>query len=330
MRLVLRQPAIAGLAVAEQVLDHMKGMLNLRPDARLELLEPILQPPQFVCRQGLAHAALHRHQPFDGLALVLGTFLDALVTRISEHRALLAMQQGVGLAHVAGVGGRRDQRMHQPRLSIDANVRLHAELPVVTLLGLVHLRVARLGLVLCRGWGRNQRGIDDRPFTQDQALFGQMGVDRLEDLACEPVRFEQTSEFQQGGRIRCRLPRQINPHEAADRLTVVQCVPSPRRTARSTAGPRTCAASATDRSAAVPGPRPSGRTARSPPPTPPTAWPRGSRQESGRAASASSSRRTPGRKSSIASVKVSLEGQRQNYLAWAQAAGAQGNNSVLL
>ena len=71
LRLILRQPAIAGLAVAEQVLDHMKGVLDLRPDARLELLEPILQPAQFICRQGLAHAALHRHQPFNGLVLVL-------------------------------------------------------------------------------------------------------------------------------------------------------------------------------------------------------------------------------------------------------------------
>ena len=86
------------LAMPKQVLDHMKGMLHLRPDARLELLEPNLQPAQFFCRQDLAHAALHRHQPFDGLALVLGTFLNALVTRITESGALLAMQQGVGLA----------------------------------------------------------------------------------------------------------------------------------------------------------------------------------------------------------------------------------------
>lgn len=42
VRLVLRQPAVAGLAVTEQVLDHMEGMLHLHPDARLEFLELIV------------------------------------------------------------------------------------------------------------------------------------------------------------------------------------------------------------------------------------------------------------------------------------------------
>lgn len=142
MSLVLHQPAAAGLAMPERVLDHMEGMLHLRPGARLELLELILQPAQFICRQALAHAALHRHQPFNGLALVLGTFLDALVTRITEYGALLAVQKGMGLAEVAGVGGCRDQRMHQSRLGIDADVRLHAEVSVLTLFRLVHLRRA--------------------------------------------------------------------------------------------------------------------------------------------------------------------------------------------
>lgn len=97
LSLVLRQPAVAGLAMPEEVLDNMKGMLHLRPDARLELFEPILQPAQFICRQGLAHAALHRHQPFDGLALVLGTFLNALVTPIAKHGAFLAVQRRTGV-----------------------------------------------------------------------------------------------------------------------------------------------------------------------------------------------------------------------------------------
>ena len=43
LRLVFRQSAIAGLAMPEQVLDHLKRMFDLRPDARLELLEPVLQ-----------------------------------------------------------------------------------------------------------------------------------------------------------------------------------------------------------------------------------------------------------------------------------------------
>ena len=33
-------------------------------------------------------------------------------------------------------------RVHQARVSVDPDVRLHAEVPLVALLGLVHLRVA--------------------------------------------------------------------------------------------------------------------------------------------------------------------------------------------
>lgn len=55
LRLFLRQPAIAGLAMPEEVLDHMKRMLDLRPDAGsvfkgvLLLLEDFGKPrPKFV------------------------------------------------------------------------------------------------------------------------------------------------------------------------------------------------------------------------------------------------------------------------------------------
>lgn len=109
--------------MSEQVLDHMEGMLDLCPDACLELLEPILQPAQLIRWQRLAHAALRRDQPFDGLALVLRPLLHALVARIAKHRALLTVQQSMGLADVTGVGGSRDQRMHQARLGIDADAK---------------------------------------------------------------------------------------------------------------------------------------------------------------------------------------------------------------
>ncbi|MCY1311001.1 hypothetical protein D9M70_612520 [compost metagenome] len=51
--------------------------------------------------------------------------------------------------------------MHQSRVSIHADVRLHAEVVLVALLGLVHLRIALLILVFGRTRRMNQRGIDD-------------------------------------------------------------------------------------------------------------------------------------------------------------------------
>ena len=41
------------------------------------------------------------------------------------------MQQAVSLGHVAGVGRRADDGVHQARLCVTTNVRLHAKVPLV-------------------------------------------------------------------------------------------------------------------------------------------------------------------------------------------------------
>ena len=59
------------------------------------------------------------------------------------------------------VGGRDAGAMDQASLAAGADVQLHADVPLVALLGLVHLRVAALLLVLGRGRRGNQGGIDN-------------------------------------------------------------------------------------------------------------------------------------------------------------------------
>jgi hypothetical protein len=49
-------------------------------------------------------------------------------------------------------------------------MRLHAELPLIALLGLVHLGVAFTAAALGRTRSSDQRGIDRRPSLQEQAL----------------------------------------------------------------------------------------------------------------------------------------------------------------
>ena len=50
-----------------------------------------------------------------------------LVTGISKDHLLLAVQQAVSLGHIINIGRRADDGMHQARLCVHANVRLHAE-----------------------------------------------------------------------------------------------------------------------------------------------------------------------------------------------------------
>ena len=74
------------------------------------------------------------------------------------------------LGDIAHVGRRAHDRVNQTRFDIHTDVRLHAEVPLVALLGLMNFRVTLLVPVLRRGRRRDQRRIDDRAFSQQQAL----------------------------------------------------------------------------------------------------------------------------------------------------------------
>jgi hypothetical protein len=67
-------------------------------------------------------------------------------------------------------------------MNADADVGLHPKEPLVSLLGLVHLRVALARLVLHRTGRGDQRGVYHRAGLQQQALSLQQIVDGGQDL----------------------------------------------------------------------------------------------------------------------------------------------------
>ena len=92
------------------------------------------------------------------------------------------------------------------RVTIHSNVRFHSEIPFIPLLGLVHFRVAFLLVGLGGGRLLDQRCIHQRTFAQQQAAFRQIGIDGAEQAFAQIVRFEQSPELQQRGRVRHALP----------------------------------------------------------------------------------------------------------------------------
>lgn len=221
---VLGQSPVAVLFVPEQVLDEVERMLDLGADAGLEPLNALVQSAQFVVRQRTALAGPQGDEPLHRAALILFPLLNALVAGIAKGHALCAMQQLMGLRHVIDVGGRGHQRMHEAGLRIDADVCLNAEMPLVALLGLMHLGISPLALVLGRTGRGDDRGVHDRTFLKQQALVGQMDVDCREDALGQLVLFQQATELQKGRRIRRRFPGQVDADKASDRLAVVDGV----------------------------------------------------------------------------------------------------------
>lgn len=68
--MILGQTAAASLLAAEQVLHHVEGVLDLRTDARLNLLGLLDRCPEWTVREEIALAQLHSDVPVPALGLV--------------------------------------------------------------------------------------------------------------------------------------------------------------------------------------------------------------------------------------------------------------------
>lgn len=224
LRGVLGEAVITHLLQSENVLDDAKRMLNLGSDARVGLLDLFIDPANLGLRQQLAFAGAQGDVPLHRAGPILFALLDALVTRVAEGQLLLTLQERMRLRHIGDVRRRRDDTMRNARVGINADMSLHAKVPFVTLLRLMHLRVALAVPVLRRGRCGNDRRIDDRTFFQRQTLGREVDIDRREDAFSQLVRFEPPPKLEQRRCIRGRLPAQIETDKAADRLAVVQRV----------------------------------------------------------------------------------------------------------
>lgn len=224
LRGVLEQTAVPNLLESEPVLDNVKRALDLRTNAGLQLLELFGDAALSVVRQRAALARAQCHVPPSGDVLLPVALLHASIACVTEGDLLLAVQQFVRLGHIGRIRRRRHQRMRQPRVGVHADVRLHPEVPLVALLRLMHLRIALAVSVLRRRRCGDDAGVDHGSFAQQQALGGQVLVDRLEDALGPLVLLEQSAELQQRRRIGRVLAAQVDADESADRLAVVHRV----------------------------------------------------------------------------------------------------------
>lgn len=199
----------------------MKRLLSLRPDAFLGLLGLFDESLQLVGRQRAALASLHRHVSRDlGVPLLLG-LLNILVARIGQRGRHFAEQQRRRPRDATDVGARVRRGTNASRISIHTDV---GHYPVVSLIPIFHL--AQLGITLFllipRRWGcGNQGRIKYSAFTHRQTVVGQVSVDGIEDFARPPSGFGQTAKLQPRRGTRCGLAAQLDAHEAANRLTVL-------------------------------------------------------------------------------------------------------------
>ena len=115
-----------------------------------------------------------------------------------------------------------DHRVYHPRGDVHADMPLHPEMPLIALLGLVHLRVARLLFVLGRGRRGDNRGIYNSTLAHQQTALGQRRDDLVEQRLGQLVALQPMAEVKHRRRVRHRVHRQIDAGKAAQGLAVVQ------------------------------------------------------------------------------------------------------------
>src|SRR5262245_36883204 len=141
---VLVDAAVAHLGEAPQTLDDVEGVLASSTSARTGSVDQLLMPGELVPGLGLAV-----YPVADAGVLSLHAMVFAPVSLIAIQLRLLPVQQFVHARDVGLVGRTRSQAMHHPLLG-GADVKLHAEIPLLALARLTHLGVALLLGILRR------------------------------------------------------------------------------------------------------------------------------------------------------------------------------------
>ena len=92
---------------------------------------------------------------------------------------------------------------------------LNSEIPLVALLGLVHVRIPLPVFVLGGAGRRDQGGIDDRALSHRHPLFAEVSLDGLKDLLSQAVLLKKVPVGQDRGLIRDQVADEIDAGKAA-------------------------------------------------------------------------------------------------------------------
>ena len=145
---ILCQAAIANLGKAPETFEGKEGVLDLGAHTGLAPIRGLVCLGQRAVPVGafIGEVFCFRCNLPEPRPLRL-----ASIGAVAVEAGFVAMQQVRHFMAVMDVGGGNARAVNQPRLAVRANVQLHAEVPVVAFLGLVHFGVAFLVLVLDRG-----------------------------------------------------------------------------------------------------------------------------------------------------------------------------------
>ena len=142
---VLLKTPVANLGEMKDALDDAKDVLDAAADLGLHAILGALH----LVYDALVPIAAVRE--VTGLRGVLSKTIGlALIRRVTPYPGLFAMEKIGQDRSVMNVRRGRHYGMNDLGLAIDPDMGLHAEVPLIPLLGLVHIGVAFSLFILCR------------------------------------------------------------------------------------------------------------------------------------------------------------------------------------
>jgi len=148
--------------------------------------------------------------------------LLANVCRITPRVCFIPMQQVRQYPRAVHFCGGDDHQMNQFGFAIHANVHLHAEIPLNTLLRLMCIRISLLVPIFGRGWRVNDRCVHDGAVGNIETVLGQKFADPFENLAAQSVSFQQMANLSDRGFVWHRFLAQINTEKTTHRSELIQ------------------------------------------------------------------------------------------------------------
>ena len=215
---VFRQPTVADFVEAKLPFDNAELMFHTCPDARLV---PVFRA-LFFSQLSVATAFGLGKVLSAGRVIGNGLPLASIggVAPNSGFFAVKEVRQDLGIVYV---GRCRDNRVNESGFAVDADMRLHAEIPLVALLRLPHFRIAFFLLVLGGTRCADDAGIDDGAPGHLHPVFLEVLVHQMKQLISQIVLLHQMAELANRSLVRRGFAPQVDAHKTTQRLGIVQC-----------------------------------------------------------------------------------------------------------
>ncbi len=146
------------------------------------------------------------------------------VASIAEHHFVAFAQQVGQFGDVGGVGRGHGDTVHRAGVDVGADVDFHPKIPLVTLLGGVHARIASFVLVLGGAGGMDDGGVHHRAFGHQQAFGFEVRIDGVQQHGGQAVVFKEMPEVEDRGLVRQSVGDAAKAREAAHALDFIERV----------------------------------------------------------------------------------------------------------